>query len=101
MKKRNNLILLFSFFAIVLFLTSCAPVNTKQTTKEIPKSTEDRMYYKNYPNRLNPDGYSYTAVRKAEYDGHSYIIFGNGESRCIVHDPDCKCQKNKDSMFDW
>ena len=88
------------FFALVIVtLNSCAPVD--QQPKEMPESTENRMYYPNCECSMNPSGYSYTSVRKAEYNGHTFLIFGDRESRCIVHDPDCKCQKKKDSMFDW
>ena len=85
------------FFALVIVtLNSCVPED--QQPKEMPESTENRMYYRNY---FNPSGYSYTSVRKAEYNGHTFLIFGDGESRCIVHDPDCKCQKKEESIFDW
>jgi len=89
--------ILFTILALSAF--GCAPVD--QQPKEMPESTENRMYYPNSEFSINPSGYSYTSVRKAEYNGHTFLIFGDGEARCIVHDPDCKCQKKKDSMFDW
>ena len=89
--------ILFTILALSAF--GCAPVD--QQPKEMPESTENRMYYPNCECSINPSGYSYTSVRKAEYNGHTFLIFGDSESRCIVHDPDCKCQKKKDSMFDW
>ena len=30
---------------------------------------------------------------KIEFDGHSYVVWQQNISDCIVHDPDCKCHK--------
>ncbi len=101
MKKAVSKFLIILCAILALSVVGCKPVD--QQPKEIPESTENRMYYRNYEYSINPSGYSYTSVRKAEYNGHTFLIFGDSESRCIVHDPDCKCQKKKDSdsMFDW
>lgn len=32
---------------------------------------------------------------KTEFSGHSYVIWQQNFSDCIVHDPDCKC-RNKE-----
>lgn len=34
-------------------------------------------------------------ILRFEYHGRSYIRFGYAESRSVVHDPDCKCLKDK------
>lgn len=33
------------------------------------------------------------AIIKAEYDGHSYIIYKGTNKGGITHDPDCPCQQ--------
>lgn len=33
------------------------------------------------------------AIMKAEYDGHSYIIYKGYRKGGITHDPDCQCHK--------
>ena len=36
------------------------------------------------------------ALMKAEYEGHSYIIYKGSQKGGITHDPDCPCrEKNK------
>lgn len=32
---------------------------------------------------------------KMEYCGHSYVVWQQNLSDCIVHDPDCKCTEKK------
>ena len=33
------------------------------------------------------------AIMKAEYEGHSYIIYKGYRKGGITHDPDCQCHK--------
>ena len=33
------------------------------------------------------------ALMKAEYEGHSYIIYKGSQKGGIIHDPDCPCHK--------
>ena len=33
------------------------------------------------------------ALMKAEYEGHSYIIYKGSQKGGIIHDPDCTCHK--------
>lgn len=33
------------------------------------------------------------AIMKAEYEGHSYIIYKGNRKGGIIHDPDCPCHK--------
>ena len=42
-------------------------------------------------------------VYKFEYNGHKYIRFGEYQTTCVVHDPDCECHKNNNNnnLFDW
>lgn len=35
------------------------------------------------------------SVLKVEYQDHEYLMFGWGGGRCIVHNPDCHCNKQK------
>lgn len=44
-------------------------------------------------NRLNTAD---DALMKAEYDGHSYIIYKGSQKGGITHDPDCPCHEIKD-----
>lgn len=41
-------------------------------------------------NRLN---IADDALMKAEYDGHSYIIYKGSQKGGITHDPDCPCRE--------
>lgn len=41
-------------------------------------------------NRLNNAG---DALMKAEYEGHSYIIYKGSQKGGITHDPDCQCRE--------
>ena len=41
-------------------------------------------------NRLNDFD---DAIMKAEYEGHSYIIYKGHRKGGLVHDPDCPCHK--------
>lgn len=41
-------------------------------------------------NRLNNAN---DALMKAEYDGHSYIIYKGSQKGGITHDPDCPCRE--------
>lgn len=34
------------------------------------------------------------ALMKAEYEGHSYIIYKGSQKGGITHDPDCPCKNN-------
>jgi hypothetical protein len=50
--------------------------------KENPKNVEEKEMF----------------IRKFEMEGHTYIYFieeGDSGLRQVVHDPNCKCQKNK------
>lgn len=39
-------------------------------------------------------------VGRFEHNGHNYLVFGQGECRCVVHDPDCeKCMYNSNSEY--
>lgn len=33
------------------------------------------------------------ALNKAEFEGHSYIIYKGSQKGGIIHDPDCPCRK--------
>ena len=33
------------------------------------------------------------ALMKAEYEGHSYIIYKGSQKGGITHDPDCQCRE--------
>ena len=62
-------------------------------------SPVDYVYY----NGGSPGVYKVPVI-KFEYNGHQYIRFGEYQSTCIVHDPDCKCHKNNNNnnnLFDW
>ena len=36
------------------------------------------------------------ALMKAEYEGHSYIIYKGSQKGGITHDPDCPCREKED-----
>ena len=44
-------------------------------------------------NRLNNAD---DALMKAEYEGHSYIIYKGSQKGGIIHDPDCQHKEKKD-----
>ena len=39
------------------------------------------------------------AIMKAEYEGHSYIIYKGYRKGGITHDPDCQCHKKGGSEY--
>ena len=40
------------------------------------------------------DGFDrYDSINKAEYNGHSYIIYKGYSQGGITHDPDCPCRE--------
>lgn len=32
---------------------------------------------------------------KVEFGGHSYVVWQQNITDCIIHDPDCNCQKKE------
>jgi len=32
---------------------------------------------------------------KVEFDGHTYVVWQQNFTDCILHDPDCKCHKGE------
>ena len=64
---------------ILIILAICALTMTGCTHGEISTN-----------NRLNDFD---DAIMKAEYEGHSYIIYKGREKGGLVHDLDCPCHK--------
>jgi hypothetical protein len=69
--KKPTLILLA---LLALTLTGCGRIGEVDTNQ----------------NRLNDFD---DAIMKAEYDGHSYIIYKGSQKGGITHDPDCPCRE--------
>lgn len=62
---------------IPLLLSSCLSSDIKiHETKQ----TKDAIKYV---------GGGYCSIYEFEYKNHSYIQFGNGDNKSIVHNPDC------------
>ena len=87
-------------------MAGCAP--NPGPNDDVP-SPVDYVYY----NGGSPGVYKVPVI-KFEYNGHQYIRFGEYQSTCVVHDPDCKCHKvddtvsesnknnnNDNKLFDW
>lgn len=36
---------------------------------------------------------SHGIASKVEFEGHSYVIWQQNWTDCIIHDPDCQCNK--------
>lgn len=71
------------FLLVVCFsVGSCTPID-----KKVSEAKRDLFYYKN-PNEPFPNQ---MIITHFTYDEHEYIMFGNGENRTIVHNPDCHC----------
>lgn len=69
-------------------LNSCGP----SKEKEIINAEESNI-------KLKVDSctlYSFHVVH-FNYNGHSYIGFRNNGDFCVVHNPDCKCLKGKET----
>lgn len=64
---------------IPLLLNSCLPSDVK--VHEV-KQTKDAIKFASG---------DYYGVYEFKYKNHSYIQFGSGDSKCIIHDPDCIC----------
>ena len=82
-------ILLIIIFLLCLMgaLSSCS-CNTCTDTEEVQRNYE-------YVNYEPTPGVTYSVrALKFEYDGHQYIMFGEGRTRGFVHDPDCPCNNH-------
>ena len=73
---------------VLLFVTTCAVACVQPTeSDEVYVVSKDVVFY-----RYNDGGPIYNmSVMPFEYNGHKYLMFGGGESKAIVHDPDCPC----------
>ena len=50
----------------------------------------------NLSSNIIPKGLEDGVAKKIEYSGHSYIVFSDGHSFDVVHDPDCECMIDYD-----
>ena len=79
------------FVLSILGLISCAPINNEKNNSTINDTVEVPL--------LNGIGNDKIAIDiiKFKYNNHQYLYFtpySNLEDGCIVHDPDCPCNKN-------
>jgi hypothetical protein len=89
-------LLIFALAMMILGLfVGCVPVTEPNDNVPTPV---DYVYYKS---NGSPGVYKEPVI-KFEYNGHQYIRFGEYQSTCVVHDPDCeKCKQNNNSLFNW
>jgi len=82
-------------FKFILFIISilfvCCTVTPEQENAPGPV---EYIYYKG----TDPGVYKEPVI-KFEYNGHSYIRFGEFRCTSIVHDPDCPCHKNAEPIY--
>lgn len=78
-------------FKFILFLAAvclvacvCPPEG-----KSVYETSEDVVYYK-----YKGGPTSLMSVTPFKYKGHMYIMFGRGDYKAIVHDPDCSCHQH-------
>ena len=83
---KENIIGIVKFVLLLLvvcvFILSCTPKD-----KKVCETKRDVFYYKN-PNEPFP---AQMPVTHFTYKEHDYIMFGGGEGKTIVHNPDCHC----------
>lgn len=53
--------------------------------------TEEKAYIRVYPVEKVGRG----KASKMEYCGHSYVVWQQNWSDCLIHDPDCKCGEHR------
>lgn len=96
---RKFFIALLIFALAMMILGLFVGCTTNQRHIDNVPSPVDYVYYKG---NGSPGVYK-EPVFKFEYNGHQYIRFGEYQSTCIVHDPDCKCHENNNNnnLFDW
>ena len=92
--KKDTII---GFAVLFIFWIGCALVSCGGTCGDVReeckheyvevKWDEHREYNPNYDSRYS--------VRHFEYRGHKYILFGGGNGKTIVHDPDCPCRNGE------
>lgn len=83
-----GILLIILFLLCLLGVLSSCSCNTCIDTEDVQCNYE----YVNYEPTTGVT-YSVRALR-FEYDGHQYIMFGEGRSRGFVHDPDCPCNNH-------
>ena len=93
--KKSFYLLLMALFATTIFAYAEPQQSQKikeQQCSDAQQSKIDTVYYKclKYEELCR-----WTCVRHFEYNGHKYLMFGNEDNRCIVHDPDCPCHEKK------
>lgn len=88
----KNIYIVKNIFIVIIMLwifTGCVPYPNPNPNEEIP-CVEEYVFYKG-----TSDGTFKVPVIKFEYNGHQYIRFGEYQSTCVVHDPDCKCHNTQ------
>lgn len=76
---KKSIITLFALLALTL--TGCGYKHGEVSTNNCLNNADDTL--------MKND-----ALMKAEYEGHSYIIYKGSQKGGITHDPDCPCKNN-------
>lgn len=89
------IILFFVMVVIMRSMTGCCP--SKQQNSNCSKcNTKTEVVNIDYGAGTK----RVIRVGRFEHNGHNYLVFGQGEGRCVVHDPDCeKCKYNSNSEY--
>jgi hypothetical protein len=53
------------------------------------------MYGLSNPRDVDIVKLKYGRISKVEFEDHSYLVWQQNMSDCIIHDQNCKCLKNK------
>jgi len=80
----KNVLKFIALLVATFSIASCMP--KPKTNEEVYQSSPDVVWY-----QINGCPEHCMRVTPFEYKGHKYIMFGGGEARTIVHDPDCPC----------
>ena len=80
----------FILFLATVFLVACVCTPEGRTVNE---ASNDQIWYK----IKGSEFISSMPIMKFEYDGHKYIMFGDGEGKSVVHDPNCPCHNHYQS----
>lgn len=100
---KRFIIALFMYIAMIAIMsvvTSCTPPqrNQNRTCTTCDGNSCTQHEYINVPT-FNGRTATYN-VRHFKYNEHDYLLFGEGQGKCIVHDPDCeKCKYNSNSEY--
>lgn len=78
----------FKIFTLLFVAISFIACMSRQEDEEVYETSTDIVWYND---GIITSGLNVTPF---EYNGHKYIMFGFGDGKAIVHNPDCHCNNS-------